>query len=266
MGSFYAYDFIWDDVPSNIYGLKIINFGGAGVYSGYGSSNVEIFNQRVFKKAKPYYLGRTQSPVLEFPLTFGSETVLSAIDRNLISQWLFGATTHKKLQICQDDLADVYWNCFLTDPSPKYVGNLNYAFETRVVCDSPFAYSFPKTISGSFAGDEVIYYDLEFFNTSADADYLYPQIEFTLNSIGDSFSITNQDDDNREFAFVDLSPNETITIDNDLQTVVSSTGLLRLSDFNKNWLRFVPGLNRLSIISGIGTFDITYQNRFKVGG
>src|SRR5512135_1530295 len=101
MASFYAYDFMYDDIPSQRFDLKIVTFEDGGLFSGVGSANVNILSQRVLRKSKIYYLGRTQEPVLEFPLTFASYKPITALDRNKISDWLFGRNGYKKLYIMQ---------------------------------------------------------------------------------------------------------------------------------------------------------------------
>ena len=141
---------MFDNIPSQQFGLKIINFDSSGVESGVGSSNVNILTQQVLRKAKPYYLGRIQDEVLEFPLSFASENPIDGRDRNIISKWLFGRSEYKPLTIIQDDLNGAWFNCFLTDPEPVYIGNVTYGFKCKVVCDSPFAYSPLKTITRTF--------------------------------------------------------------------------------------------------------------------
>jgi phage-related protein len=101
---------------------------------------------------------------------------------------------------------------------------------------------------------------------SADADYEKPIIAFTTNSIGNAFTITNTTDDSRQFIFTGISPLETITVNNRLQTIVSSLSLARASTFNKKFFRLVPGLNSINIAGGISNFTMTTQNAMKIGG
>lgn len=263
MASFNAYDFVYDGIPSHTFDLKIITFDDGGLFSGVGSSNVDILTQRVLRKSKLYYLGRIQQPVLEFPFTFGTAHELSGMDRDLISAWLFGRSGYKKLEVLQDDLNSAWFNCFMTEPEPQYIGGINYAFKCNVVCDSPFAYSPTKTIvTGSFAGES---YDFSIYNHSSDDDYLYPVVEFTLSG-ANNFSLTNLTDNNRVFTFTGLLSTETITVDNDIQTVVTDSGINRLSKFNKNWFRLVPKINNLRVTSSISNLEITYNERIKIGG
>lgn len=269
MSSFYAYDFVFDGVSSREFDLKIITFDDGSLFDGVGSSNVNILTQKVMRKAKPYFLGVSQEPVLEFPLTFGSEENISGMERDLISKWLFGRSTYKKLQIIQDDLLGAYFYCFLTEPEPLYIGGLNYAFQCQAVCDSPFAYSYPKTISGSYVSKAQQSFNV--YNDSSEDDYLYPNVNFKISSSGSAFSLINSTDDNRAFEFGlnasgGLSNNEEIGVNNDLQIIESSTGLMRISKFNKNWLRLLPGINQIAVNADIDWFQITYNERKKIGG
>jgi hypothetical protein len=265
MSNFFGLDFVFNSIPSQMYGLKIVNFDSGGLYGGAGSSNVTLYTQTVLRREKSYYLGRSQNEPLQFPLTFASSCAITGMERSAISNWLFGETNYRKLMIIQDDLNGAWFNCFLTRPVPYYIGNVNYGFTTTVVCDSPFAYSPLKTLTRTYEGNNVITDDITIYNGSANHDYLYPNVSFELNTVGNSFSIINYDDDDRNFLFTGLLPEEEISINGDTQAVVSSTGLKRLNNFNKNWLRLVPKVNRLRVESGIGTFTITYYERIKIG-
>ena len=159
-----------------------------------------------------------------------------------------------------------WFNCIFINPTPLYVGNVNRGFTATCRCDSAFAYSPLKTVTRTFTGDNIITYDFTIYNDSDNDDYLYPDISFALNTVGSSFSMTNSDDANREFLFTGLQASEEIVINSEQQTVTSSTGLLRLANFNKHWLRLVPGINHLHVESGIGTFTINYYERIAIGG
>jgi hypothetical protein len=271
MASFYAYDFEYDGIPSARFDLKIVTFEDGGLMSGIGSANVSVLSQRVLRKSKPYYLGRTQEPVLEFPLTFASPNTISGLDRDLISAWLFGRAEYHKLYILQDDLNGAYFNCMFKDPEPQYVGNMNYAFTCTVSCDSPFAYGPEKTVSGSLVGTNR---DIEIYNSSSEDEYLYPTVHFIMNQTGPStptmaFSIINHSDNEREFAFVDIPfiSSFEVTMDNDMQIITSdTTGLLTY--FNNKWLRLVPKINYITFYSPgtVNLFEVKYTERFKIGG
>jgi len=272
MSQFYTYDFVYDDIPSDAYDLKIISFEDGSPFDGVGSSNVNIITQSVLRKSKPYYLGRTQEPVLEFQLTFGSPNPISGMERDLISAWLFGRAGYKKLQILQDDLNGAYFNCFLTDPKPIYIGGINYAFTATATCDSPFAYGYPKIYtSGCYTGSDPETNNFTIYNNSSEDEYLYPTVEFKTKTTGSQIILTNITDDNRQFSFglysgSALSGEETILVNNDLQILESSTALRRLNTFNKNWFRLLPGANQVSLYGKIEWLRIVFNERKKIGG
>lgn len=257
--TFYGKSFIFDGIPSENYGLYVVNFK-SGEIDSPGGSGIEIYKTEIYRRPVPFMYGVSQRPVLEFPITIGSPEYLSGADRSIIQSWLFGQSEYKKLQIVQCDLDTSYFNCLLTNPTIKYVGNLAIAWECTVVCDRPWAIEYPKTSSLPISGN------YNYFNKSANADYTYPSLTFTLSSIGDFFQIVNLDDVNRTFLFDDLTASESITVDNDRKIITSSLGLYRIDKFNLNWLRLKKGLNRLVITGQITSATMTVQNAVKVGG
>jgi hypothetical protein len=264
--SFYGKVFLFDNIPSEFYNLKILDFEeSGGKNNSPAGSDVQIMQKWIYRKPKTYHFGNYHNTPLEFNLMVGAIDPISGIDRGRISKWLLGRGSYLKLQIVQDDISNVYYNVICTSAENIYVGNVQRGMKLHFVCDSPWGYEFPRTLSYSFAGNEIKNFTFDFYNSSEDGGYLYPIVEFQLNTIGNSMTITNYDDNDRVFSFTGCEPLETITIDNYLQTVTSSTGLLRLTNFNKNWFRLVPGRNNLRVVSGIGTLDITYSFARKIG-
>jgi hypothetical protein len=263
--AFWGQSFIFDGIPSENYGLRILDFKSSGTSEGNAGSDVEILEKRIFRKSKSYHFGNYFNKGLEFELTVGSFNPLTGVDRSVIEGWLLGRGSYLKLQIVEDDIADCYLDTIFTSATNYYVGNVQQGVTLKGISNSPWFYTFPQTLTYNFAGNEIKNFYFDFYNSSADQSYLFPEVEFTLNSIGNSMSISNANDSNREFLFSSVLPGETITVNNLLQTIVSSTGLLRLTNFNKNWLRFVKGRNYLHVISGIGELKITYQFARKIG-
>jgi phage-related protein len=263
--SFWGKNFVFNGTPSELYDLMLINFS-TGQIESPGGAGIEIIDKKVLRKAKPYFYGAQQVPKLEFNLTIGSPNYVDGYTRNLIERWLFGQISYQKLMIMESDLDDCYFNCFLTDPSNTYIGNLNVAYTCKAICDAPWAWSYPKTYTQNLSGTTVSSGSFVFYNMSADNDYLYPTLSFSTNSVGNRATFTNETDNGRSFVFFDINANETISVDNDKQYLTSSTGLLRVSKFNKNWFRLLPGANIISYAGGLSTFSLTYQFAKKVGG
>jgi len=262
--AFFGKEFIFDGVPSSKYNLYINSPNGGDFEILPASSDVEIFTQRVYRRPRVYYYGTSQSPVLEFDLEVTSPEEITSVMSQSIQSWLFGKQEYAKLQIIQNDMQTIYFNCFLTSPQVIKSGRMIHGFSSKVICDSPFAWEFPKTFTRTYS-DPIVSEIYSFYNYSDDSEYMYPNMIITMNATGGDISIINSNDNSREFLIEELSPNEVITINNELGIMTSSTGLRRLSNFNKKWMRFVKGVNTLSIAGNIGSIAVTYQLARKVG-
>ena len=264
--SFFGKSFVFADVASEYYDLRVFDFGSGGKTDSSSGGNVKVIEKKIYRRPKPYFYGTSYDEVLSFPLIFGSYNEIDGMKRDRIHRWLFGQLAYAKLQIVQDDIVPFYYNCMLLNPEATYVSNLNYAYKCDVVCDAPWAWDFEKTKTETWPGNDPVDDSFTFYNNSGNNDYLYPVTVLTLNAIGEDVTITNQSDDNRAFAFTGLSNSEAVTIDNDRQIITSSTGLRRLSKFNLKWFRFIPGNNTIHVSGGVSSFAMTYQFARKIGG
>lgn len=261
---FAADSFIFDGTPSEFYNLHIRTSDGGEALT-EGSSNVDIISQKIPRRAKPYFYGTEENKQLSFELEFYRETEISATDLGAIQKWLFGHKEYKKLIIVSDDMADICFNVILNNPRIYRVGNTIYGVSCTCQCDAPYAWTFPRVLERKYTG--TIANERFTFNNLSDAnDYLYPKILLKTSNTVSSFTITNESDSYRVFSFSGLAANEILEINNDLKTIRSSTGLLRLGNFNKKWFRFVPGLNKISVLGNLSTIQILYEFVRKVGG
>lgn len=260
--SFWATSFVFNGVPSEAFGLFLISEDGAGVLQNTGSNSVELYTQTIYRKATPYFFGTQQTPTLSFSLCFASLEPISALEQQVIQKWLFGQNSYKKLQIMQCDMYDVYFNCFLTNPTLTTVGNYAYSFKCDVICDAPWAWEYPKEVNyGPFVGAG----NIVFNNISDDNYYMRATWVITLDDNTTSFQINNLTDSS-SCTFINLSPNEVITIDSSRSIIKSNTGLLRVGNMSGILPRFVPGQNEIQIVGDISNINITYQNARKVSG
>lgn len=263
--AFWACDFIFDDSPSSLHNLYISSANGGGGFDQVVTpSDVEIITQDVYRRPKVYFYGTSPRPVLSFDVEFTSPTEIDSVRAQGIQRWLFGHSEYKKLQIIQNDMQSVYYNCFLTSPEVLKSGRVIIGYKATVVCDSPYAWEFEKTLTRTYT-DPVISENYSFYNDSDDNGYMYPELVVTMSATGGDISIINNSDAGREFAITDLSPSEVLTIDNDLGIMSSSTGFNRLSLFNKKWFRFVPSINNLDISGNVASLVFTYSLARKVG-
>lgn len=263
--SFYGKTFLYDQIPSETYGLYILDFETSDKAETDAGSTTEPIEEWIYRRSKSYHYGNIMNTPLEFDLSVASFDPIPGFDRGKIEKWLLGRGNFKKLQICEDDISNVYFNAICTSAKSIYVGNVNRGLKLHFRCDSPWGWEYPKTLTHTFAGDQIKNYTFDFYNDSDSDEYLYPIVDFTLNSIGDGISIANVTTGDTAFTFTGISPNENIVVDNSLKTIVSSTSLLRLNNFNKSWLRLINGKNQLHVIGGIGTLKITTQFARKIG-
>jgi hypothetical protein len=261
--SFYARNFVFDNQPGEQWGLTISSTKPED--SSATSSDVKLLTEIIYRRPVPFFYGVEQDPVLIFDIELNSENEIDAALAPIIERKLFGQMNYKKLQIMAPDYSDYYWNCFLTSPKIKRVGGMIVGYDATVTCDAPWAWSFPRTITKIYT-PPIANIPLLFNNQSGNNDYMYPTIAVTMSNAGGGFSIKNTSDSNRTFTFSNLFAGETVTVDNSHQIITSSSGFNRLYEFNKKWMRFVPGRNDLILGGNISTFSIIYQNAQKIGG
>jgi hypothetical protein len=270
--AFYATRFIFNNKPSEFYNLYLGEFGGSGEATTAASSDVSLLTLKLFRRPVPLFWGAEQTPVLQFPLSIYSPDEISAPAFSEISTWLFGQQNYKTLRICQNDMIDTYFNCFLTAPQIMRMGNLIQGFGATVVCDAPWGWKTSKSYTYSYNPYSYSIVDrFNFFNESANAFYTYPsQLVITANVYGGSVVIENVTDDTgtgnyRPFALT-LSPNEVVTLDCDHQLISSTLVTYPLYNFNLNWLRFLPGINDIYITGNVQQIQITSPIAVKIGG
>ena len=258
--AFWAKSFVFDNIPSETYDLFIISDGASGVLTNVGSGSVTLFTKEIYRRQKPFFFGTQQSPTLQFDLTFGSLNPIEANKQMLIQPWLLGQSKYKKLQICQDDYGDVYFNCIMTSPEIVTIGNFAYSFKCTVICDSPFAWEFPKTYTVNNIATTTTF---NFNNISNNNDYMYPTLKFYLSATSTGFTLVNTTL-NETFSMSNLSNNEVITINCDLGIITSSLGLSRYSKLSGGFFRLKPLINNISIGTNLTKFEMIYQNARRV--
>ena len=261
---FYGSSFQFNGITSDTYDLYISEIGGDGSSSDMGSSAMEIYNQKLYRRSTPYFFGSTPSENISMDISITSPTDIDSKKSKLISKWLFSNRSYKKLLILQPDMNDVYLNCIFNNPQIERNGNLIRGYTATLEADAPFGWKFPKTKTYTYTSS-VIDSSVVFNNTSDDSgSYLYPSFVITMNNSGGNIIITNQSDSNRVFSFTGLIADEVLSVDNSIQQIISSTGLRRISNFNKKFFRLIPGLNNIRFQGNIASIAMTYQFVAKI--
>lgn len=271
--AFYATNFIFDNIPSEEYGLIISSQDGES--SNDASHNVELITDEIYRRHTPYFYGVKQSQMLSIPASIRSiNGEITAEDSSYIQKWLFGQLTFKQLKIVQPDMEGYYYKCFLLDPQIIRVGNIIVGYDFTIQLDSPFAYGEEKETLISNPYNTTF----TFLNQSDNNYYTYPIVTIRMNALEDApqvgfyFKVTNQSDNNRVFqlgtALDQINSEEYIIINNDLQSIISYTdftmGTLtpnkRIQDLqNGYFFRLVQGVNTLVFDSrNVYEFTIEY--------
>lgn len=258
---FYAYNFTFDGKSSEDYGLFICSIGSKSSSPEDGGGAVNIHTDKTNKMDHNYLLGTSYDNVLSFTLTFGCKQGKTRLEVSEINNWLIGHDDYKKLYIEQEDMVNIYFNCILNDFKIVSIAGIPYAFECEVVCDrgwgleneKDYIYNVSST-GNSFSHN----------NTSHTNKITLPVLTIKMSGGGD-ITITNVTNDNYQTKLTGLNSGEIITLDCENEIILSSLGLMRLSNFNKHWFELLPGNNNITITGNISEIKITYSNIRKVG-
>lgn len=234
--------FTYRGICSKYYGLEIVAFDNdvsvteSNAFS-TSLSLLEIPNlKRVFRGSN-----KLNSPE---PITFSivSEREFDATQRSQIIGWLTGSTEFMPIKFLENDM--LYYTYFGTFVNivTLFVDGHCHGFKLTMQPDSLYARGVPTRATTTTGTHTItIINNSDIFN-----GYTYPTVSFA----GSSITITNTTDDaNRSFVFADLPADEFMVVDCETKIMKSSLGGVRLSNFNKNWLRLRPGENTLSITS-----------------
>ncbi len=256
---FYGRSFMFDGISSELYGLHINDVSDGSLSKSVASSSQQIYEEKIYRRPTPYFFGSTPSPRLTFEFSAFSEQEIDANTFGLIAKWLTSPRSYKKFFVDQIDSQSWYANVIFNNIQANKSGHIIQGFSATIECNSPWTYSFPQTVDYTY-DSSVVSDTIVFNNSSQDSgDYLYPTLTIITNTNGGNLKITNVEDNNRISIFTGLMPNEIVTINSDLQTIVSNSGLLRLGNFNKNFLRLVPNRNTLKIQGNVAVVSLTYQ-------
>jgi len=257
--AFSAKTFIFNGIPSEFFNLYLGEIDGDGQSTTSLGSDVSLLTEKIFRRPVPYLYGAEQTPMLQFTLSAFFPGAMDVGFFTKISGWLFGQQNYKKLYLCQADMTDVYFNCFLTAPQIVKMGNMITGFTTTVVCDAPWGWkeNYVFTQTGlTYGGDQTV----TLFNDSDNTFYTKPTATITFDATGGDASIINTSDSNRETEFVGIDGSDVITLNSDIETISGTSGdtdFLNGTKFNYKWLRLVRGHNILTVNGRISSLSLS---------
>ncbi|MDR2277387.1 MAG: phage tail family protein [Vagococcus sp.] len=204
--------------------------------------------------------GIEKSEPLKFKLTLikSDGTYFDAYEERAIKKWLCKKKRHW-LHVDQDDLADVCYYCILINPQKVNVGLMSAGISFDVICDSNHAWTGIRK-QRKLSSDKSFNF---IFNSDFDEDILAPIFTITPLSNG-NIKIRNKTN-NEEITINNCKTTETITIDCENEIIVSSSGRVLMSDWNKRFLQIIEGLNVIEL-TGDFILDMEYRLAVRVGG
>lgn len=253
---FSAKYFIYDNRLSADYGLQIVDFDDNAV------KETDAFSPTLSLQKTPgslrFYHGGIEydsAPTCEFSVL--SESEIPALLRGEILSWLVGRKQFKKLLFIGGDNDEFTYHCVFTSAKIIWINGRCHGFRLNAQFDSPYARGTP-TILTVGSGNHYV----SIINKSDIVDgYTYPMVVFN----GEVDIVNRTDDGDRHFKFSGISPSDTITVDNEIKHIMSTTGGEKLSNFEgKNWLRLRQGGNFLRIESS-GDVTITCPYYAMIG-
>ena len=266
--AFFGCQFVFDDIPSWEYGLVCYDIGTNQEDGNFASTPTDIYEDRTPWRYTPLFYGVSRNTPLRFTFTFGADPKnirngqwLDRHEMDTIATWLTGHDTYKYLEIFQSDLDVTRYRCFITDLKSTTYGKLPWAFTCEVTCDSPYAYLYPETITYSVSGSY-----RTIFENKASVNKYYPNMKITINR-GNSFSIINHSDGDREFSFNSITslPIE-IYVNNENEIITNNKELNLYDRFNFRFFRLLRGRNDLEFTATNATVDLICEFPVNVGG
>lgn len=266
--AFWGNSFVFNDIPCDDYDLMLYDVGSTTQSSGNFASGVSVIEETLPSRYKPHFYGVKFDKKLEFTIVFGvnqkrldSEKYLDRYELETIAFWLTGHDKYMWLEVEQEDLEYVRYRCIISNLEIVEHGNIPWALKATVTCDSPYAYLYPQVFEYNISGTQTV----DFYNESSHNGYFMPQLEIET-SAGGNFTIVNQSDGNRTFAFKNLpSSVKKIAVDNDRCIISNDQDLNIYPYFNFRFLRLIKGENRLKI-TGNGVLRIICEFPVNVGG
>lgn len=248
--------FIFDGVKSDQFKLVLVNLQTGATNAPFTGSR-SVVEEKMSKNRTPYFNYIKEEP-MTITVTMARKEPWDYDTRIRVAQWLF-QDEYKDL-ISTDHVGIVYKCIAVDSPEKILIGNIPRMLNITFRCNSSTAWSPLNTeyrdLTNITAPTIIV---LE--NKSNIEKFYYP--ELTIRSIdGGTILIRNMTDEGRIFNFDNLSPNETLYVNNKMRQIETDRpSVYRLKDFNRGWLRLVQGVNQLEVS---GRCEIKATMRFPM--
>lgn len=232
---------------------------------GLPSYQVGISYEPQYKKIKyndkMFFYGNEKN-LYEFELELYKETMWTALDRQNVCRWLF-QNSFQDLNFSNpysasqaNQVIDIIYNCQpVGKPESCDYGGL-YGIKIKFLNSTP--YPTTRTLTQTFdLSDITETTQITVVNHSNINEYFYRTILNVSMRESGSITLTNNSDGGRYVTFSNLNNNEIITLDNQLGSLISSTGDDKLDSWNYNYLRLAPHGNNYITVNKKCIIEIT---------
>lgn len=238
-----------------MFGMVLCEFNGHSQEDVSFGNKANIIETRSAARIKPVHYGvNYHKEPLEFSIVFGSEEPLDRFEMQAVANWLTGYQTYQWLTIDQPDLQDAQFRCLITELTPISYGWLTVAFEAKVTCDCPYAYSKRVFNEVIVSGTNHI------INRSSTREYIKPTVTITPAPGVTSIKIINKTDNNRTSEFTNLPAVCNIEMNCESGVLRDTANGVNLYDkFNLVFPRLLQGDNEIQVI---GNCTIMMSGRY----
>ena len=197
---------------------------------------------------------------LSFPMEIISDFPVSPIQEREIFRWLIDSPKFKKLEFFNYGstgivLAQVYYNCILSEPKRIFGNNGIIGWEVTVITDAPYGWA--KKKSYSYSKPSFCHW-----NGSDEPAYTYPTVTIKIGTSGGDIGINNRTT-GETFAVKGALANDTIQIDEYRQ--ITSQLEPHIYGNCSGKIRLVSGKNQFSLTGDIASITFAYSDARKVG-
>ncbi|WP_137743238.1 phage tail domain-containing protein [Robertmurraya siralis] len=245
--------FTYNNIHSSEFGLIKISTS-SGLFDESFLPNRSIIEEKIFDRDEPYFFGFEYEPA-EVPVSFYFEDKWNEVKINKIVNWL--VQPYYCPLYFDTDTSRIFYCVYHGDPRILHNGLKNGYVNITMRCNSAFSYT--PVYKNSFIVDtESEPMNIEIANIGHKISYPIVIIE----KIGDGdVSIVNYSNGGIESKIIDLLDKEIVVIDSFNEEITTDLEhVYRYGNFNNNFLKFVTGINRLSVK---GNCRITFEYQSK---
>jgi phage-related protein len=173
-----------------------------------------------------------------------------------LSKWLCVKDKYSDLQFC-DDLSKVYKVICISDSPFNWDGSCTQGYFEIEFHAIPYPFTMPNIIQEDFS-DEIANQIIE-IECKNNVTETHNMIEVEFKLVGRTDFTWKNLTTGQIMTFSNLQDGETIYINSDRKEIISSTGLYRISNFNKVFPELEYGLNNIEVSPKV---EITIKTQY----